>query len=193
MSDKQTHENDVRDSDWLDDSKWAYAGYAMRKVTDKDAACCIALIAHDACKHALLDWARTHRGRLNQFTLCTTGTTGTLLHREIGLRVRRLLNGAYGGDAQIGALIAERQVQACIFFWDPLTAQPHEPDVKNLLRLAVLHNIPTACNRATADLLISSAHFNAPIKTELTNETVAAAATAAACDDPHEDISVMFN
>ncbi len=116
----------------------------------------IALVAHDGCKRAIVEWARFNRGTLSSFALYTTGTTGALLEQEVGLRVHRLLSGPYGGDAQIGALIAERRIRCLIFFWDPLTPQPHDVDVKGLLRLTVLHNIPTACNRVTADLLISS-------------------------------------
>jgi len=119
----------------------------------------IALVAHDACKQAMLEWAQFNRETLSAYTLYTTGTTGALLARELGLKVRRLLSGPYGGDAQIGALVAERRVRCVIFFWDPLTTQPHDVDVKALLRLTVLHNVPTACNRVTADFLISSPLF----------------------------------
>lgn len=119
----------------------------------------IALVAHDACKHGMLEWARFNRDTLSSYTLYATGTTGTLLARELELRVHRLLSGPYGGDAQIGALVAERRVRCVIFFWDPLTPQPHDVDVKALLRLTVLHNVPTACNRVTADFLISSPLF----------------------------------
>jgi methylglyoxal synthase len=119
----------------------------------------IALVAHDACKQAMIEWARYNRGTLSNYMLYATGTTGALLERELELKVVRLLSGPYGGDAQIGALVAERQVSCVIFFWDPLTTQPHDVDVKALLRLTVLHNIPTACNRVTADFLISSPLF----------------------------------
>ncbi|HEX6731485.1 MAG TPA: methylglyoxal synthase [Pyrinomonadaceae bacterium] len=103
--------------------------------------------------------ARFNRETLSSYTLYTTGTTGALLARELDLKVYRLLSGPYGGDAQIGALVAERRVCCVIFFWDPLTTQPHDVDVKALLRLTVLHNVPTACNRVTADFLISSPLF----------------------------------
>jgi methylglyoxal synthase len=119
----------------------------------------IALVAHDACKQAMLEWARFNRNTLSSFTLYATGTTGSLLANELNLEVQRLLSGPYGGDAQIGALVAERRVRCVIFFWDPLTTQPHDVDVKALLRLTVLHNVPTACNRITADFLISSPLF----------------------------------
>lgn len=119
----------------------------------------IALVAHDACKQEMIEWARFNRSTLSAYTLYTTGTTGSLIASELGLRVHRLLSGPYGGDAQIGALVAERRVRCVIFFWDPLTPQPHDVDVKALLRLTVLHNVPTACNRVTADFLISSPLF----------------------------------
>ena len=119
----------------------------------------IALVAHDACKQEIIEWARFHRKTLSSYMLYTTGTTGSLIARELDLRVHRLLSGPYGGDAQIGALVAERRVRCVIFFWDPLTPHPHDVDVKALLRLTVLHNVPTACNRVTADFLISSPLF----------------------------------
>ena len=120
----------------------------------------IALVAHDGWKQGMIEWAGFNRDTLSAYTLYTTGTTGALLARELDLKVHRLLSGPYGGDAQIGALVAERRVQCVIFFWDPLTPQPHDVDVKALLRLTVLHNIPTACNRVTADFLISSPLFS---------------------------------
>lgn len=119
----------------------------------------IALVAHDACKQGMLEWARFNRETLSSYSLYATGTTGAVLARELDLHVHRLLSGPHGGDAQIGALVAERRVVCVIFFWDPLTPQPHDVDVKALLRLTVLHNVPTACNRVTADFLISSPLF----------------------------------
>lgn len=119
----------------------------------------IALVAHDACKQGMLEWARFNRDTLSAYSLYATGTTGAVLARELDLHVHRLLSGPHGGDAQIGALVAERRVRCVIFFWDPLTPQPHDVDVKALLRLTVLHNVPTACNRVTADFLISSPLF----------------------------------
>jgi len=116
----------------------------------------IALVAHDNRKADLLAWARYNAGTLGQHLLYATGTTGGLVSGELGLEVHRLLSGPLGGDQQIGALIAEARLDMLIFFWDPLEPQPHDPDVKALLRLAVLWNVPTACNRATADFLVSS-------------------------------------
>lgn len=116
----------------------------------------IALVAHDGRKDDLLDWARYNRAALSSHQLFGTGGTGRLIGEATGLEVQRFLSGPLGGDQQIGAAIATHDIDVLVFFWDPLEAQPHDPDVKALLRLAVLHNIPTASNRATADFLITS-------------------------------------
>lgn len=116
----------------------------------------LALVAHDACKGALLEWARSHRGLLERLQLSGTGTTGGLIARELGLPVKTYLSGPKGGDLQIGAAIAEQEIDGLVFFWDPLTAQPHDPDIKALLRVAVLWNIPFACNERSATLLLSA-------------------------------------
>jgi methylglyoxal synthase len=116
----------------------------------------IALIAHDHKKSDLVEWARFNRGTLIKHELFATGTTGRILEEVLGSSVRRLQSGPIGGDQQIGAMIVDGQIDFLIFFWDPLEAQPHDPDVKALLRLAVVWNIPAACNRATADYMISS-------------------------------------
>jgi len=116
----------------------------------------IALIAHDNCKPDLLEWARFNRGTLAQHDLYATGTTGALLQSQLGLNVHRFLSGPLGGDQQVGAAIAEGRLDFVIFFWDPLEPQPHDVDVKALLRIAVVYNVPIACNRASADFLLSS-------------------------------------
>ena len=115
----------------------------------------IALIAHDKKKSDILAWVLANQRKLSDFELVATGTTGKLISLETDLGVEVVESGPHGGDIQIGSQIVEAKVDVLIFFWDPLEPQPHDPDVKALLRMAVLKNIPTACNRATADLLIS--------------------------------------
>lgn len=117
----------------------------------------IALVAHDNKKDDLIDWAIYNKAVLSKHQLFATGTTGRLLEEALDISVVRLLSGPLGGDQQIGALIAEGKVDMLFFFWDPMEAQPHDPDIKALLRLCVVWNIPMACDRATADYIVTSA------------------------------------
>ena len=116
----------------------------------------IGLVAHDNKKQDLVEWARFNRGMLAKHDLVATGTTGTMLGRELDLPVTCLQSGPLGGDLQIGAMIADGTIDFLVFFWDPLEPQPHDTDVKSLLRIAVVWNIPVACDRASADFMISS-------------------------------------
>ncbi|CCQ97624.1 methylglyoxal synthase [[Clostridium] ultunense Esp] len=116
----------------------------------------IALIAHDNRKKDMIQWVKTNRDKLSQHFLCGTGTTATLIAEATNLPVKAFKSGPLGGDQQIGSRIAEGDIDFMIFFWDPLEAQPHDPDVKALLRIAVLYDIPVANNQSTADFLLSS-------------------------------------
>jgi methylglyoxal synthase len=116
----------------------------------------IALVAHDNKKKNLLEWAKYNRDTLSNHILYATGTTGRLLQKELDIEVNKFLSGPLGGDQQIGAKIAELGIDIVIFFWDPLEPQPHDVDIKALLRIAVVYNVPIACNRASADFIVSS-------------------------------------
>ncbi len=116
----------------------------------------IALVAHDNCKKDLIEWVTKNKDILSTHFLYGTGTTGALITKATGLPVRTFLSGPLGGDQQISAKIIENEIDFLIFFWDPLEAQPHDPDVKALLRVAVLYDIPVATNRATADFMFNS-------------------------------------
>ncbi|RYZ48020.1 MAG: methylglyoxal synthase [Chitinophagaceae bacterium] len=120
----------------------------------------IALVAHDSKKADLLDWAYYNRNILTKHQLIATGTTGALLEQKLKVPVQKLLSGPLGGDQQVGAMIAERKLDAIIFFWDPLSSQPHDSDVKALIRVAVTWNIILACNRTTADFILTSSLLN---------------------------------
>jgi methylglyoxal synthase len=116
----------------------------------------IALVAHDNKKRDLVEWAKFNRELLAHHKIYATGTTGEILEKELCFNITKLHSGPLGGDQKVGAMIADGVINFLIFFWDPLEPQPHDPDVKALLRMAVVWNIPIACNRSSADFMISS-------------------------------------
>jgi len=119
----------------------------------------IALVAHDNKKKDIVEWCDFNKAPLSKYCLYATGTTGKRIIEKTGLDINLLNSGPYGGDMELGSMISNKKLDCLIFFWDPLESQPHDVDVKAVLRIAVLYNTPTACNRATADLLISSYLF----------------------------------
>ncbi|EPZ49336.1 methylglyoxal synthase [Bacteriovorax sp. BAL6_X] len=116
----------------------------------------IALVAHDSRKNDLIQWTLEHKDKLLNYNLCATGTTGRLLEEKLGINIHKYLSGPIGGDFQIGTAIVEGSVDMLIFFWDPLESMAHDPDIKALLRIATLYNIPMACNQTSADYFINS-------------------------------------
>jgi methylglyoxal synthase len=139
---------------------------SVRKIT---AFKRIALVAHDNKKADLVEWAVFNRSALAKHDLIATGTTGKLLEEQLGRPVKKILSGPLGGDQQMGAMIAEGKIDVLIFFWDPMEAQPHDSDVKALLRLGVAWNILLACDRATADFILTSPLMNQDYETQLTD------------------------
>jgi methylglyoxal synthase len=130
----------------------------------------IALVAHDNTKPDLLEWAKDNRDRLVKHELFATGSTSELLENELGIEIHALTSGPLGGDQQIGARISEGDINFLIFFWDPLAPLPHDPDVKALLRMAVLWNVPVACDKASADFMITSPLMDEEYQRRLTEE-----------------------
>jgi methylglyoxal synthase len=124
----------------------------------------IALVAHDQKKLELLDWVKAHLSRLSVHNIWATGTTGNLISKETGLKLTCLKSGPLGGDQQLGAMICEEKLDALIFFQDPMTAQPHDVDVKALVRMSTLYDVPLACNPSTANLLIVSPLFSTDVQ-----------------------------
>ena len=134
----------------------------MTEIPSTPAPATIALIAHDGRKVDMVAFATYNRERLSRFKLVATSTTGQLLQEKVGLEVTRLLSGPIGGDAQIAAMIVEGKIRAVIFLVDPLSAHPHDPDIRTTLRVCNVHNVPLATNVATADLLMTSSLLDAP-------------------------------
>lgn len=143
----------------------------------------IALVAHTQRKQDLLEWARYNRTLLAQHDLYSTATTGKMLEQELGLQINKLLSGPLGGDQQIGAKISEGALDLLVFFWDPLESQPHDSDVRALLRIAVVWNVPVACNRASADFIITSPLMTEPYQRLVPDHDRIAATVDASIDE----------
>ncbi|MDP1817019.1 MAG: methylglyoxal synthase [Leadbetterella sp.] len=131
----------------------------------------VALIAHDNKKPELVEWVKYNKNTLKKHQLFATGTTGMLIESELEIPIVKLLSGPLGGDQQIGALISEGKIDILIFFWDPMSAQPHDPDIKALLRLGVVWNIPIACDRSTADFMLTSPLFHEKYEVKIPDYT----------------------
>jgi methylglyoxal synthase len=131
----------------------------------------VALIAHDNKKPELVEWVKYNKNTLKRHQLFATGTTGRLIESELDVPIVKLLSGPLGGDQQIGALISEGKIDILIFFWDPMSAQPHDPDIKALLRLGVVWNIPIACDRSTADFMLTSPLFHEKYEVKIPDYT----------------------
>lgn len=129
----------------------------------------IAMIAHDNKKQELMEWSKYNKATLQKHEIFATGTTGNLLEETLDMRVTKMLSGPLGGDQQMGALIAEGKIDILIFFWDPMAAQPHDPDIKALLRLGVTWNIPIASDRSTADFILTSSLFHETYEVKIPN------------------------
>lgn len=129
----------------------------------------IALVAHDNKKQELINWVNHNKEILSQHDLFGTGTTGKFIEEATGLSVTKLRSGPMGGDLQIGSMIADNQIGIVIFFWDPMEAQPHDPDIRALLRICVVWNIPVACDRSTADFIITSPLFQQEYELQMTD------------------------
>ncbi len=127
----------------------------------------VALVAHDNMKPALIEWAEKHKEKLIKHNLMATGTTGNLMQKQLNVPVKSLISGPLGGDQQLGGLIAEGQIDVLIFFWDPFEPMPHDPDIKALLRVAAVWNIPIACSVSSANFLVSSPLFESAFERQI--------------------------